>query len=132
MATLTETQYTSDTLKEVLSVPYSTAGNSNAVAQDIAATEDLVAGTPMLLDSGGWVATATGALTEGLLYKTIAKADLIAGDVPSLIVLRGPAIVNEDQINIDGAELADCVAALAALDPPILTIAQGATSTQST
>lgn len=64
---------------------------------------------------------AVAANSAGVLLQRITDLATATDLANVLILKRGPAIVNEDQLNVNGLVLASCVAALAALTPPILT-----------
>ncbi len=86
------------------------------IAQDAGATDALVIGE-LLEDNGAGaeVVVANGANCHAILMEDVTAATLIAGTSQALCLVRGPAVVDVDQVNCLTAELVAAVVALAAL-----------------
>ncbi len=87
------------------------------IEQDGGASRALVVGD--FLENGTGVKkviVATGASCLAVLLEDVTQADNIAGDVIRVCLVRGPAVLDTDQVTCSGAEKAAAVAALAVLD----------------
>lgn len=116
---LTEGQYVHDWLirqwedsycREVVTFRNPTAGAlsfTNGMVTEIAA--------------GKHIPVATAANAAGILMENVRNLGATT-DTTALILKRGPAVVDEDRLIINGLVLADIMTALAALLPPIIGI----------
>lgn len=86
------------------------------IAQDAGATAALVIGE-CLEDNGGGeeVPVTVGANCHAILIEDVTAATLIAGTSQAMCLVRGPAVVDVDQLNCAAAELVAAVVALTAL-----------------
>ncbi len=87
------------------------------LAQDTDADADLEIGTVLEKSSGKWIPVATASSAAAILLEKVSKESLAAvGGVKALALVRGPAIVDKDNLSVaEGAGLAAVVAALEAL-----------------
>jgi len=131
MATLTENSYAGDWLLDYFSAGY--CFEQLTVAQQAGQVGDMESGQVLQLESEGYVECVTGTTADAILVTSIPEADLQAGDVEALCLVRGPAVIDEQEIIIAAAELAGALTALGALTPPILPADVNATyDTQTT
>jgi hypothetical protein len=128
MATQTEKTYFGDWMEWMAERMYNL--ESVTVAQDADADAGLVSGELLETSGGKKVVVATGASCDSILVEPVALADLIAGDVERLALVRGPAVINSAQVTVDSAQKTAALAALLALD--IVAQANPTMTTQTT
>jgi hypothetical protein len=76
---------------------------------------DLVVGELLEPSSSKFVVVATGASCSAILLEDVEAADLAAADVVALALVRGPAIIDSDRINVTSGQKTTALAALKAL-----------------
>jgi hypothetical protein len=91
----------------------------NATAGALSYTNGLV----LEIATGKYVPVATAANAAAILLENL-NSVAATSDVTTVVLKRGPALVNEDQLGIQGLTLATIMTALAALSPPILAYKQ--------
>jgi len=84
------------------------------IKQDGAATEGLPVGQ-ILEDDSGEVVCTTGSNADAILLERVELDVLTDGSCSRVCLVRGPAVVDSDQLTIDSAQKSDALAALAAL-----------------
>lgn len=85
------------------------------VEQDADATARLPVGQVLEASSTKEVACATGASANAVLLEPVELADLKAGDCVRAALVRGPAVVDSDNLTIAAAQKTAALAALAVL-----------------
>jgi len=85
------------------------------LAQDTDADADLEIGTVLEKSSGKWIPVATASNAAAILLEKVSKESIAAADVEALALVRGPAIVDKDNLYVGDATLADVATALEAL-----------------
>lgn len=86
------------------------------LAQDTDADADLEIGTVLEKSSGKWIPVATASNAAAILLEKVSKESIAAADVEALALVRGPAIVDKDNLSVaKGVNLDAVVAALEAL-----------------
>jgi len=128
MATQTEKVYFGDWLEWMAERSYNL--ESVTVAQDESATAGLVSGEVLETSGVKRIVLATGGNADAILVEPVALADLIAGDVKRLALVRGPAVINSAQITVDAAQKTTALAALKVLG--IVAVANPTMTTQTT
>ncbi len=88
----------------------------HTIEQDGAATEALVVGELLENSGGKEVVVATGSSCNAILLEPVSLADLIAGDTERVCLVRGPAVIDSDQVNVASAQKATALVALLALN----------------
>ena len=128
MSTITEDTYFGDWMEWMAERMFNL--ESVTVAKDADATEGLVSGELLETSGGKKVVVATGASCDSILVEPVGLADLVAGDVKRLALVRGPAVINSAQVNVASAQKTAALAALLALD--IVAQANPTMTTQTT
>lgn len=91
------------------------------IAQDADATEGLDVLQVLEASTGKEIVCATGANANAILLEPVTLADLVAGDVSRMCLVRGPALVNTDALTVESNIKTAALAALAALNIRALT-----------
>ena len=124
----TEAQYFGDWMEWIAARSYNL--EAVTVKQDATATSALVSGELLEETGGKKIVVATGGNCDSILVEPVSLAALVAGDTTRLALVRGPAVINSAQVNVDAAQKTAALAALLALD--IVAVANPTTTTQST
>lgn len=98
-----------------MELQYNYCREAEVLAQDLAAEDELPVGQVLEPSGTDLVVCTTGSLASAVLLRKTTAAALVAGDVPVACLVRGPAILDVDQLTIVADELDDAVAALLAL-----------------
>lgn len=112
VTTYTEDVRVGDVVK--YEIPQGYCRKKLTIKQDAVATEKLIVGE-LLEDGTGEVVVATGGNCDAILLEEVALADLIAGDTTRVCLVRGPAIINSDMVNVASAQKTTALVALLAL-----------------
>jgi len=115
MATLNEGLTIGDVLKAELETPRNYCREVCVLAQDEAAEDDLEIGQALETDTGQKIVLATGANADSILLEKVTAEDLAADDVSALCLVRGPAVVDGNNLTIANGEETDALAALKGL-----------------
>jgi hypothetical protein len=107
---------------DIANIPFLRDGNpvsidSAVVAQDAGRSADMVAKTVMAYDPAAekWVpftdetASDGTQFPKGILMKTLATADIVAGDISNVPIWVGNAVVDEDQLVIENSLTLDTI-----------------------
>lgn len=120
MSTLTEEKTFQDVLATPLWFPdYSLEVVTFRQASGVTAT--FLPGLLLEISSGKYIPLATAANAAGILYAPIRSLATVTDFLTAVVLVRGPCLVNYDQLDANGQTLATAVAALKALNVPILT-----------
>jgi len=95
-----------------MGMPAAVQREAETVAQDAGRTSDMVAKTLMSYDpaAGKWVPFTDETGTDGtqfprgVLLKTLAEADIVAGDIDNVPILVGACILDRDQLVIENSK----------------------------
>lgn len=95
-----------------MGMPLAVQRESETVVQDGGRSTDMVAKTLMSYDpaTGKWAPFSDETATDGtqfprgILLKTLAAADIAAGDVENVPILVGAAIIDRDQLVIENSK----------------------------
>jgi len=91
--------------------------------QSSGSTQSYSIGLICEVSTGKYIPLATAANAAGVLLSQVTNL-ATATDLAVLMLVRGPVILNEDQLNANGQTLATALTALKALTPPIITAKQ--------
>ena len=104
----------------------------HTIKQVALASDGLVSGECLENDGGKEVIVATGANCNAILLEPVSEADLIAGDTKRACLVKGPAVIDSDNLECAVAQKAAALVALAVLK--IIAVNSGLTTytTQTT
>jgi hypothetical protein len=88
--------------------------------KDTGLTANLQPGQVLEASSTKYVVCTTGASAACVLMEEVSYEDLVAADVKAMVLMRGPAVLEQDFLTITSAQLTAAIAALKALSPPII------------
>ena len=115
MATYTEQRRINELIVWELAQEHGWCRTTGLFKQNASATADVPVGQVTENDSGKFKVLATGANANGILLTRVPKEKLIAGDVPVVVLTRGPALVVEEALTVAANQAAAAKAALKAL-----------------
>lgn len=84
------------------------------IKQDSGATEKLVIGE-LLEDNTGEIIVGTGSNCDAVLLEEVDLVTLKAGDCSRVCLVKGPAIIDSDRVNVASAQKTTALVALLAL-----------------
>ncbi len=112
MALLTSLGKIAEVVK--METPFRYGREKLTIKQDGAASAALKVGE-LLENDSGYVVVATGANCAAILLEPVTAATLIAGSSTAVCLVRGPAVIDSDNVTVDSGQKAAALAALLVL-----------------